>query len=390
MNGIYLDNQATTSCDQRIVDAMMPYFGEEFGNPHSTSHAFGYNAASAVERAREQVANVIGVEPTGIVFTSGATESNNLAIKGAARFYQSRGKHIVTCVTEHKCVIESCRSLEREGFEVTYLPVKNDGLIDEIEYTKALRDDTILVSIMTANNEIGVIQDINKLSAIAKQKSPNVLFHTDAAQAIGKIDMKSINMQNIDLLSISGHKIYGPKGIGALYVRMKPRVRLVPLFDGGGQERGLRSGTLPVPLCVGLGEACRIAEMELREESARLLKMREWLLNKIQSELPKVFVNGSLTNRIPGNLNLSFAGVEGEGIMMGLGDIAVSSGSACTSATLEPSYVINALGVDVELSHSSIRISLGRFTTFEEIEIFAERLINTVRRLRSISPIWEE
>lgn len=390
MNGIYLDNQATTKCDQRVIDAMLPYFCEEFGNPHSTSHAFGYNASNAVERAREQVAHVIGVETAGIVFTSGATESNNLAIKGAARFYQSRGKHIITCVTEHKCVIESCKSLEREGFDVTYLPVKHDGLIDEIEYTNALRDDTILVSIMTANNEIGVIQDINKLSAIAKKKSQNILFHTDAAQAIGKIDMKSINMRNIDLLSISGHKIYGPKGIGALYVRMKPRVRLVPLFDGGGQERGLRSGTLPVPLCVGLGEACRLAEMELREESARLLKMREWLLNKIQSELPKVFVNGSLTSRIPGNLNLSFAGVEGEGIMMGLGDIAVSSGSACTSATLEPSYVINALGVDVELSHSSIRISLGRFTTFDEIEIFAKRLINTVRRLRSISPIWEE
>lgn len=387
---IYLDNQATTRCDKRVLDKMLPYFCEEFGNPHSLNHSFGYNASSAVEEARSHVASVIGAQPEEIIFTSGATESNNLAIKGAARFYKSRGNHIITCVTEHKCVLESCKALEREGFEVTYLPVMSNGLIDFDVYKNSIKNSTILVSIMTANNEIGVIQDINSLARTAKSVSKNIIFHTDAAQAIGKIDMKQFDLSNIDLMSISGHKIYGPKGVGALYVKMKPRVRLIPLFDGGGQERGMRSGTLPVSLCVGLGEACKIAENELIEESKRILEMRNWLLNEIQSKLPKVYLNGDLNHRIPGNLNLSFEGVEGEGIMMGLGEIAVSSGSACTSATLEPSYVINALGINVELSHSSIRISLGRFTEWQEIKEFADRIINVVKRLRQMSPLWEE
>ena len=387
---IYLDNQATTRCDKRVLEKMLPYFCEEFGNPHSLNHSFGYNASSAVEEARAHVANVIGAQPEEIIFTSGATESNNLAIKGAARFYKSRGNHIITAATEHKCVIESCKALEREGFEVTYLPVMSNGLIDLDLYKNSIKNSTILVSIMTANNEIGVVQDINSLAKMAKSVSKNVIFHTDAAQAIGKIDMKQFDLSNIDLMSISGHKIYGPKGIGALYVKMKPRIRLVPLFDGGGQERGIRSGTLPVPLCVGLGEACRIAENELIDESKRILEMRNWLLSEIQSKLPKVYLNGDLSSRIPGNLNLSFEGVEGEGIMMGLGEIAVSSGSACTSATLEPSYVINALGIDVELSHSSIRISLGRFTEWEEVKEFAGRIVNVVKRLRQMSPLWEE
>lgn len=387
---IYLDNQATTRCDKRVLEKMLPYFCEEFGNPHSLNHSFGYNASSAVEEARAHVANVIGAQPEEIIFTSGATESNNLAIKGAARFYKSRGNHIITAATEHKCVIESCKALEREGFEVTYLPVMSNGLIDLDLYKNSIKNSTILVSIMTANNEIGVVQDINSLAKMAKSVSKNVIFHTDAAQAIGKIDMKQFDLSNIDLMSISGHKIYGPKGIGALYVKMKPRIRLVPLFDGGGQERGIRSGTLPVPLCVGLGEACRIAENELIDESKRILEMRNWLLSEIQSKLPKVYLNGDLSSRIPGNLNLSFEGVEGEGIMMGLGEIAVSSGSACTSATLEPSYVINALGIDVELSHSSIRISLGRFTEWEEVKEFASRIVNVVKRLRQMSPLWEE
>lgn len=387
---IYLDNQATTRCDKRVLDKMLPYFCEEFGNPHSLNHSFGYNASSAVEEARSHVASVIGAQPEEIIFTSGATESNNLAIKGAARFYKSRGNHIITCVTEHKCVLESCKALEREGFEVTYLPVMSNGLIDFDVYKNSIKNSTILVSIMTANNEIGVIQDINSLARTAKSVSKNIIFHTDAAQAIGKIDMKQFDLSNIDLMSISGHKIYGPKGVGALYVKMKPRVRLIPLFDGGGQERGMRSGTLPVSLCVGLGEACKIAENELIEESKRILEMRNWLLNEIQSKLPKVYLNGDLSHRIPGNLNLSFEGVEGEGIMMGLGEIAVSSGSACTSATLEPSYVINALGINVELSHSSIRISLGRFTEWQEIKEFADRIISVVKRLRQMSPLWEE
>lgn len=390
MHMIYLDNQATTPCDQNVLCKMLPYFCEEFGNPHSVSHDFGRRAADAIEKARKQVANIIGANPEDIIFTSGATESNNLAIKGAAHFYKRNGNHIITVKTEHKCVLESCRALEREGYSVTYLSVQHNGLVDPNELVDAINDSTILVSIMTANNEIGVIQDINKLAEITKRESDKIIFHTDAAQAVGKIDMKKIDLKNVDLMSISGHKIYGPKGVGALYVKNKPKVRLVPIIDGGGQERGLRSGTLPVALCVGLGEACEISECNLQAESQRILEMRNHLLNKLTANLSKIYLNGDLEHRIPGNLNISFEGVEGEGIMMGLDGIAVSSGSACTSATLEPSYVITALGGNTDLAHSSIRISIGRFTSWKEIEEFAARIIDVVNRLRAMSPIWEE
>lgn len=387
---IYLDNQATTPCDRNVLRKMLPYFCEEFGNPHSVSHDFGHRAAEAVEKARKQVASIIGANPEDIIFTSGATESNNLAIKGAAHFYKRNGNHIITVKTEHKCVLESCRALEREGYDVTYLPVQHNGLVDPSELVDAVNDSTILVSVMTANNEIGVIQDINKLAEITKRKSDKIIFHTDAAQAVGKIDMKKVDLKNVDLMSISGHKIYGPKGVGALYVKSKPKVRLVPLFDGGGQERGLRSGTLPVALCVGLGEACEISERSLQAESQRILEMRNHLLEKLTMNLSKIHINGDLEHRIPGNLNISFEGVEGEGIMMGLDGIAVSSGSACTSATLEPSYVITALGGNTDLAHSSIRISIGRFTALEEVDEFAARIVDVVNRLRAMSPIWEE
>lgn len=386
---VYLDNQSTTPCDRRVLEKMLPYFCEEFGNPHSFSHEYGYEATSAVEEARDNVAHIIGASPEEIIFTSGATESNNLAIKGAVRFYKERGNHVITVATEHKCVLESCMALGKEGFEVTILPVQSDGLVNLNHLLDAINDRTILVSVMTVNNEIGVIQDINAISSLVKQKSRKIVFHTDAAQAVGKIDIKTLDLSNIDLMSISGHKIYGPKGIGALYVKMSPRIRLEPLFSGGGQEKGMRSGTLATPLCVGLGEACRIAEIEQPDESKRILEMRNWLLNEIQSRLPRVFVNGDVERRIPGNLNVSFEGVEGEGIMMGLDGIAVSSGSACTSATLEPSYVISALGGSIELSHSSIRIGLGRFTTYDDLEYFMDKLVNTVNRLRGLSPIWE-
>lgn len=389
MDWIYLDNQATTMCDPRVLEKMIPYFCDKFWNPHSRSHALGHYAAEAIDAARSDIASIIGAKAEDIIFTSGATESNNIAIKGAANFYRDRGNHIVTVCTEHKCVLETCRTLERSGFSVTYLPVGSDGVLDVERLLDVVNDSTILVSVMTVNNEIGVVQPINEIAKLIKSKFPEVIFHTDAAQAVGKIDMKQIDINNIDLMSISGHKIYGPKGVGALYVKSKPKVRLTPLFDGGGQERGIRSGTLPTPLCVGLGEACRIAGLELATESRRIAELRNWLLDEIRNNIPCVDVNGSLTNRVPGNLNISFKGVEGEGIMMGLGNIAVSSGSACTSETLEPSYVISALGKDVELSHSSIRIGIGRFTTKHELEIFLEKLIATISRLRSMSPLWE-
>lgn len=392
MEGLYLDYQSTSPCDARVLEKMLPFFCIEFGNPHSYTHDFGYIAREAVEEAREKVAHIIGAEnPKEIIFTSGATESNNLAIKGAAHFYRSLGNKIITCKTEHKCVLESCKALEKEGFEVVYLDVDNDGLIDFQQLEKELTPNVVLVSVMTVNNEIGVIQDIAKLAKLCKSKNPNLIFHTDAAQAVGKIDMKVVGLENIDLMSISGHKIYGPKGVGALYVRMKPkRVRLVPLFDGGGQERGMRSGTLPVPLCVGLGEACRIAEEEFQTDYNRILGLRNYLLKNIQEKLSKVYVNGSLEHRIPGNLNLNFYGIEGEGIMMGLKGVAVSSGSACTSETLEGSYVIRALGGEEANGHSSIRIGLGRFTTKAEIDKFIEVLIPTVERLRAMSPVWND
>jgi cysteine desulfurase len=383
---IYLDYQATTPTDPRVVDAMLPYFTQVFGNPHSRNHRYGWDAEEAVEKARAQVAHIVGANEKEIIYSSGATESNNLAIKGVARFHRDKRRHIITCVTEHKCVLDSCRHLELEGFKVTYLPVQKNGLIDLDQLRDAITGDTAMVSIMAVNNEIGVIQPLAKIGRICREKK--VFFHTDAAQAVGKIPLDVEAMQ-IDLMSISGHKIYGPKGIGALYVRRRPRVRLEALISGGGQERGMRSGTLPTPLCVGLGEACSIAEAEMGAEAERLHALRDRMLNKLTEQLAEIYLNGDLEHRIPGNLNLSFAYVEGEGLMMGIKDLAVSSGSACTSASLEPSYVLRALGVEEELAHTSLRIGLGRFTTAEEVDYAVDRIVGEVRRLRSMSPLWE-
>ncbi|MDH5747784.1 MAG: IscS subfamily cysteine desulfurase [Rhodospirillales bacterium] len=383
---IYLDYQATTPTDPRVIDAMLPFFNEKFGNPHSRSHAYGWRAEEAVEIARAQIASLIGANPKEVIFTSGATESNNLAIKGVAHFYKDKKNHIITCVTEHKCVLDSCRHLEQEGFEVTYLPVQENGLIDLEKLKAAITDQTAIVSIMAANNEIGVIQPVKEIGAICREKG--VYFHTDAAQAVGKIPL-DVNDMNIDLMSISGHKVYGPMGIGALYVRRKPRVRLVALINGGGQERGMRSGTLPTPLCVGIGMACALAEKEMGAEAERLRMLRDRFYKGIMDRLPEVYLNGDLDKRLPGNLNLSFAYVEGEGLMMGIKDLAVSSGSACTSASLEPSYVLRALGVEEELAHTSLRIGLGRFTTEEEVDIAVDKIASEVERLRQMSPLWE-
>lgn len=383
---VYLDYQATTPLDPRVLDAMMPYFTEKFGNPHSRNHPYGWEAEEAVEKAREQVAELIHADPREIVFTSGATESNNLAIAGVARFYKDRKNHIVTAVTEHKCVLDTSRHLEQEGFEVTYLPVKSDGLIDLEALKQAITAKTALVSIMGVNNEIGVIQPLAEIGAVCR--AARVLFHTDCAQAFGKIPL-DVEAMKIDLMSISGHKIYGPKGVGALYVRRKPRVRLVPLIHGGGQERGMRSGTLPTPLCVGLGEAAAIAKREMAAEAERLTGLRDRFYRKITERLPEVYLNGDLGHRIPGNLNLSFAYVEGEGLMMGIKDLSVSSGSACTSASLEPSYVLRALGVTEDLAHTSLRIGFGRFTTETEVEYAADRIVEAVQKLRDLSPLWE-
>ena len=383
---IYLDYQATTPTDPRVVEAMLPYFTQVFGNPHSRNHQYGWDAEEAVEKARSQVARIIGANEKEIIFTSGATESNNLAIKGVARFHRDKKRHIITCVTEHKCVLDSCRHLELDGFTVTYLPVRKNGLIDLDQLRDAITGDTVMVSIMAVNNEIGVIQPLAEIGRICREKK--VYFHTDAAQAVGKIPL-DVEAMKIDLMSVSGHKIYGPKGIGALYVRRRPRVRLEALISGGGQERGMRSGTLPTPLCVGLGEACRIAQAEMGAEAERLHALRDRLLNRINERLSEVYVNGDLEQRIPGNLNISFAYVEGEGLMMGINDLAVSSGSACTSASLEPSYVLRALGVEEELAHTSLRLGLGRFTTEAEIDYAADRIVGEVRRLRNMSPLWE-
>ena len=382
----YLDYQATTPCDPRVVEAMLPYFYEKFGNPHSRNHIFGWESEAAVEKAREQVAQLIGADPRDIIFTSGATESNNLALKGVAKFYQNEKRHIITCVTEHKCVLDSCRHLEQEGFDVTYLPVKQNGLIDLELLEKSIRTDTVIVSIMAINNEIGVVQPIAEIGKICRAKG--VFFHTDAAQAFGKIPLNVEDM-NIDLMSISGHKIYAPKGIGALYVRRKPRVRLAALIHGGGQERGMRSGTLPTPLCVGLGKASEIAGQEMIFEYARIKGLNERFMHKINSNLEEVYLNGDTHARYPGNLNISFAYVEGEGLMMGIKDLCVSSGSACTSASLEPSYVLRALGVDEELAHTSLRIGFGRFTTEEQVDFAANLIVKNVIKLREMSPLWE-
>ncbi|XP_064530430.1 cysteine desulfurase isoform X2 [Pseudopipra pipra] len=383
---LYMDVQATTPLDPRVLDSMLPYLTAYYGNPHSRTHAYGWESEAAMEKARRQVADLIGADSREIIFTSGATESNNMAIKGVARFYKSRKKHIITTQTEHKCVLDSCRSLETEGFRITYLPVKNNGLIDLKELEAAFQPDTSLVSVMTVNNEIGVKQPIHDIGEICRERK--VFFHTDAAQAIGKIPM-DVNNMKIDLMSISGHKIYGPKGVGALYVRRRPRVRLEPLQSGGGQERGLRSGTVPTPLAVGLGAACEVAQQEMEYDHKRVSQLAERLVTKIMSEVPDVVMNGDREHRYPGCINLSFAYVEGESLLMALKDVALSSGSACTSASLEPSYVLRAIGTDEDLAHSSIRFGIGRFTTEEEVDYTVQKCIQHVKRLREMSPLWE-
>lgn len=384
---IYMDYQATTPMDKHVLDSMMPYFTEKFGNPHSRSHSFGWETGEAIDVARKQVAKLIKADAKEIVFTSGATESNNLAIKGAAHYYKSDGKkHIVTLKTEHKCVLDACRHLEQEGFEITYLPVEEDGLVDVKKLSDAIREDTVMVSVMAINNEIGVIQPISEIGRICKEK--DVLFHTDAAQAFGKINL-DVNEMNIDLMSISGHKIYGPKGIGALYVRRKPRVRLEPLINGGGQERGVRSGTLPTPLIVGLGKAAEVAAECMEEEYSRIKKLSDKFHNEIIASIPDVYLNGHKDFRWPGCINVSFAYIEGESLILATKELAVSSGSACTSASLEPSYVLRALGVEEELAHTSIRFGFGRFTTEEEVDYAIELIKNAVGKLREMSPLWE-
>jgi cysteine desulfurase len=376
---VYLDYQATTPADPRVVEAMLPWFTQKFGNPHSSSHAFGREAADAVEKAREQVAALIGAEAREIVFTSGATESNNLAIKGAARFQRGRKHHVVTLATEHKCVIESCRQLEREGFRVTFLPVRPDGLLDMGALADAIEEKTLLVSVLAAHNEIGVLQPLAEIGALCRERG--VLFHTDAAQAAGKIPL-DVEALRIDLLSISAHKLYGPKGIGALYVRRRPRARLEALIDGGGQERGFRSGTLPTPLCVGFGEACAIAAAEMAEESARLSRLRGRFLDLLRERVRDVRLNGAAEPRLPGNLNLAFPGVDAEKLLQACPAVALSTGSACTSAAVEPSYVLRALGMDDARARASVRIAFGRFTTEAEVEFAADALAAAVGALR--------
>ena len=384
---IYLDNHATTPVDPRVLDAMMPYFTGNFGNAASRNHAFGWVAEEAVEKSRKQIADLIGANSKEIVFTSGATESNNLAIKGVAEMYAEKGNHIITAATEHKAVLDTCKRLEKHGSRVTYLPVKGDGLVDLNMLSEAITDKTVLISIMYANNEIGVIQPVAEIGKLAKQRG--VLFHTDATQAVGKIPV-SVIKDNVDLMSISAHKIYGPKGSGALYVRRKgPRVQITCQMDGGGHERGMRSGTLNVTGIVGLGEACAICHREMAEESKRLSFLRDRLKDKLQADLDEVYINGSLEHRLPNNLNMSFAFVEGESLLMGINDVAVSSGSACTSATLEPSYVLKALGVGDDLAHTSIRFGIGRFNTEEEIDYVSNRMVEVVRKLRDLSPLYE-
>lgn len=386
-NYIYLDYQATTPCDPRVVEAALPYLTEHFGNPHSRNHIYGWEAEMAVESARAKVAEIINANPSEIIFTSGATEANNLAIKGAAQFYKCKGKnHIITCVTEHKCVLDACRHLEHEDFHVTYLTVQKDGLINLEDLKASITPNTLLVSIMAVNNEIGVIQPLEKIGDICREN--NVLFHTDAAQAVGKIFI-DVEAMKIDMLSISGHKLYAPKGVGALFVRKRPRVRLKAQINGGGQERGMRSGTLSPFLCVALGKACEISFQEMEFENARLTELRNYFWNKLKEALPDVYLNGHESQRIPGNLNISFAYVEGEGLMMGIKNLCLSSGSACTSASLEPSYVLHALGIEEEMAHTSLRIGIGRFTTTEELEIAADSIINSVKRLRDMSPLYE-
>jgi cysteine desulfurase len=384
---IYMDYHATTPVDPRVVDAMLPYFTQHFGNPASRNHSFGWEAEEAVETARKQVADLIGANVKEIIFTSGATEANNLAIKGAAEMYREKGNHIITCVTEHKAVIDTCKKLEKQGARVTYLPVQKDGRISLDELKAAISDKTILITIMAANNEIGVLQPIAEIGAIAKEKG--ILFHTDAVQAVGKVPF-DVNQNKVDLVSLSAHKFYGPKGVGALYVRRRnPRVLLAEQISGGGHERGMRSGTLNVPGIVGLGAAAALAKAEMATEGARLSAMRDRLNKKLHDNLDEIYINGSTEHRLPHNLNISFAYVEGESLLMGINDVAVSSGSACTSASLEPSYVLKALGAGDDLAHSSIRFGLGRWTTDEEVDYVVEKLTTVVRRLREMSPLYE-
>lgn len=382
---VYLDYSATTPVDPRVVDVMIPFLREDFGNPASRSHAYGWRAEEAVETAREHVAALVGCDAREIVWTSGATESINLALKGAAHFYREKGRHIVTVKTEHKATLDTCRELEREGFEVTYLDVQENGLIDPAVFEAAMRSDTILVSVMMVNNEIGVIQDIAGIGEFCRERG--IIFHVDSAQATGKVDI-DLQTLNVDLMSFSAHKTYGPKGVGALFVRRKPRVRLEAQIHGGGHERGMRSGTLPTHQIVGMGEAFRIARLEMAAENRRIRAMRDRLLAGLQS-IPAVYVNGDLEHRVPHNLNISFNYVEGESLLMGIKDVAVSSGSACTSASLEPSYVLRALGRSDELAHSSIRFSVGRFTTDADIDFTVKLLQDKVEKLRAMSPLWE-
>lgn len=382
---IYMDYSATTPVDPRVVDKMVPFLHEQFGNPASRSHAYGWEAEQAVEEARAHVAALLGADPREIVWTSGATEGNNLAIKGAAHFYQGKGKHLVTVKTEHKAVLDTCRELERQGFDVTYLDVREDGLLDLDAVQQALRADTILVSVMLANNETGVIQPVAEIGALCRARG--IVFHCDAVQAAGKIPV-DVNALNVDLLTVTAHKVYGPKGIGALYVRRKPRVRIEAQMHGGGHERGMRSGTLPTHQIVGMGEAFRLAKEEMEEESRRVGALRDRLLAGL-STLDEVYVNGDLTRRIPHNLNVSFNFVEGESLIMGIKGVAVSSGSACTSASLEPSYVLRALGRSDELAHSSIRFTLGRFTTEAEVDSVIAQVRDTVGKLHELSPLWD-
>ena len=384
---IFMDNHSTTPMDPRVLEAMLPYFVEKFGNAASRNHQFGWEAEEAVENARKQIAKLINCDAKEIVFTSGATESDNLALKGVVEMYKEKGDHVITCSTEHRAVLDTCKSLEKRGIKVTYLPVGKDGLVNPDEVRKAITDKTILISIMLANNEIGTIHPIAEIARIAKEKG--ILLHCDATQGVGKIPV-DVEALKVDLMSFTAHKIYGPKGVGALYVRKKgPRVRLVPQIDGGGHERGMRSGTLPVPLVVGFGKACELCEQEMPTESKRISALRDRLQAQIMGSLDECYLNGHPTQRLPHNLNISFAYVEGEALLMGVKEIALSSGSACTSATLEPSYVLRALGVGSDLAHSSIRFGLGRFTTAEEVDYTAKRMVEAVKRLREMSPLYE-
>jgi len=384
---IYMDYHATTPVDPRVLAAMLPYFTEKFGNAASRSHSFGWEAKEAVDKARRQIAELIGATSEEIIFTSGATESDNLAIKGVAEMYAERGNHLITAATEHKAVLDTSKKLQKRGFQVTYLPVLPSGLTDLDQLRASITDRTILISIMHANNEIGVLQPIREIGRIARERG--VLFHTDATQSVGKVPV-DVNRDHLDLVSLSAHKMYGPKGIGALYVRRKnPRVQITAQMDGGGHERGMRSGTLPVASIVGLGEACAVCQREMGEESVRLAALRDRLKDRLLAELDEVYINGTMEHRLPNNLNMSFAYVEGESLLMGIKDVAVSSGSACTSATLEPSYVLKALGVGDELAHTSIRFGLGRFNTEEEVDYVAAQVIEAVKRLRELSPLYE-